>query len=316
MNLFGKKDAAVSTLRAKVSALSKQGYEMNNPPPEWQEQIRAENDAVNAVLEEIIDGMPTPDPRKLRKLTKDEVWIWGGPTPSWGGSTDKDTLVRATDSLGADQVVYVYGPVNAEMLALHQKYRRALCQITNICRSPEAQPESDMEASENLSRLSLQFPNFVGGIIDDLSPNMYKSLTVDHVKEVYLSLKKHNSDLNLYGVTYTRDLDKDFTPFLPYVDVVNLWVWSKEDLLKLDADLEKCRQALPGKPIVMGFFMHDYGLANTVMPAKLFKYQLNKAHEYVTDGRIDGIVVLGDREIYKWPENAQILQDYLHAQWQ
>ena len=42
-------------------------------------------------------------------LAKDKVWLWGGPTPEWGGSMQPDTLVSNARYFDIENGVYVYG---------------------------------------------------------------------------------------------------------------------------------------------------------------------------------------------------------------
>lgn len=49
-------------------------------------------------------------------------------------------------------------------------------------------------------------------------------------------------------------------------------------------------------------------------PPELLIYELDKAREYLTAGLIEGVVILGDREIKKWPEQAETIRNYLMNQ--
>ena len=63
-----------------------------------------------------------------------------------------------------------------------------------------------------------------------------------------------------------------------------------------------------------GVFLHDYGRSDAGMPPELLVYELDKAREYLTAGMIEGVVILGDREIKKWPEQAETVRRYLRNQ--
>ena len=79
---------------------------------EWEKLIDPENSALNDVIREILAEAPATDPAKMAELNNDNLWVWGGPTPFWGGSMADDTLVRGADYYNAGNVVYVYGPTN------------------------------------------------------------------------------------------------------------------------------------------------------------------------------------------------------------
>ncbi len=250
-----------------------------------------------------------------QKFSKDNVWIWGGPTPYWGGSMEKDTSVKGAKYFGLDNVVYVYGAIDDESMAIHKKCKKILCQLTQISRSPDAQKESNVENAEKLSRLSLKYPNIKGGIIDDLIGNYGYNISRAEVKNVYEALKKHNAAMQLYAVVYAHELGHEKIKILePFIDCVNLWVWAKYDLPDLDLIVEKCRKDFPGKAIMMGVFMHDYGASDLPTPPKLLEFQLRKAREYLAAGKIHDLVILGDREIAKCPAAAQTIKKFLKSQ--
>ena len=111
-----------------------------------------------------------------------------------------------------------------------------------------------------LSAVSKKYPNIVGAMIDDFLPVIDKP-PVDQVKALYAALKSQNPALKLYVVRYTNAKDEELIPYLPYIDVINLWVWegNKDEWgAKIDRRLEKLVQ-LTHKPVVIGLYLHDYG---------------------------------------------------------
>lgn len=281
----------------------------------WLDLINPENAELDNLLESIVKNAPGRDVSKFAKLTPDKVWVWGGPTPYWGGSMANDTLVRGADYFEARNVVYVYGPTNKKMLKLHSKYDKMLCQINSHCRTPGAQKGGDKENAELLSKLSLEFPNIIGGMCDDVGVYFEKIVLPDSFKIRYESLKKYNDKLKMYGVIYSRELDcKNYSKVLPYIDVVNLWFWHKESILDFDERVKLAREKFEGKLIIAGIFLHDYGRSDAGTPPELLRYQLDRVREYVAKGQMEGVILLGDREIKKWPVMAEAIRDYLKNQ--
>ena len=105
---------------------------------EWVKYIEPERSEFAAVVDEILADLPKTDTSKFTKLGDDNLWVWGGPTPYWGGSMADDTLVRGAQFFDAKNVVYVYGPTNDKMLQLHSGFKRMLCQVNSQCRTPGA----------------------------------------------------------------------------------------------------------------------------------------------------------------------------------
>ena len=323
--LFQKKKTVIKELNYKEgeSAAPRPAGDVENDPlcapanTEFVKRIDPENSIVDGILMELLSDAPRPaDPSSLVKLGEDNLWVWGGPTPLWGGSMADDTLIRGADYFDAANVVYVYGPTNEKMLGLHSKYKRMLCQVNSNCRTKGAQGTwSDEENAEYLSKISLQFPNVTGAMCDDLSTGFRKVLLPEKFERCFKALKKHNPALKMYSVVYAHELDtKDFSHVLPYLDVVNLWFWNKDEILEYDEKVQLCQEKFPGKPIIQGIFLHEYGRSDVGTPPELLLYQLEKSREYLTKGVLEGVILLGDREIKKWPKSAQAVRDYLKNQ--
>lgn len=283
---------------------------------EWVGMIREENDALDEVLLEILATQIRPAPADMVKITPDKLWVWGGPTPSWGGTMADDTLVRGADYFGAENVVYVYGPTNEKMMALHSKYTRMLCQVNSLCRTKGAQGElTEEENAEYLSELSLKYPNITGAMCDDVTVYFEDVVPAEGFIARYNALKKHNPALKMYGTVYSGECaSKDMSLIEPYLDVITFWFWNKDSILEFDEEIAKCRETFPGKSILMGLFIHDYGRSDVENPIELLAYQLDKTREYMAKGIVEGVVILGDREIKKWPVTSKAVRDYLENQ--
>ena len=178
------------------------------------------------------------------------------------------------------------------------------------------QPETNAECAEKLSRLSLKYPNIKGGMMDDMTAaaDAVTPEKIEQVATVSRNLKKHNPALELFGVVYCHELGKkDYSALQPYLDGVNLWHWYQEELLDLEKNVDLCRANFPGKKILMGLFLHDYGTADAGAMPELLIHQLKGARKLLAEGKINGLVILGDREILKWPEQAAAVKGFLGA---
>ncbi len=315
MNPLAKLQEERKQLTAEIQALRRtRGMKIESgvPSAAYAKRMAPHSRALDRCLLKMIDALDTRGPDHF---SRENVWLWGGPTPYWGGSMDPAAAMKGARCLDLENVVYVYGEVTETTMALHRPCRKVLCQLTRINRSPGAQRQSNVENAETLSRLSLQFPNIQGGIIDDLIGNYGYTISRAEVKEIAAALKRHNAKLQLYAVVYVHELDLEATRILqPLIDGVNLWVWAKQDLPDLDLAIEKCRRVFPGKPIMLGAFMHDYGACELGMPPKLLDYQLRKARDYLAAGKIHDLVILGDREIAKWPGATRTVKRFLASQ--
>lgn len=250
-------------------------------------------------------------------FSRENTWIWGGPTPYWGGSDEPDCAMKGAEFFGMDNVVYMYGPTDEEAIRIHKNAKKLLCQLSSISRSPGVVCGTDEETAELISKLSLKYPNIKGGMIDDLIGNFGRNISLKEVKKISAVLKKHNPDLKLYSVVYVGEMDSPFLELVePYVDAINLWVGYKYQLPKLDLAIEKFRLAFPGKEIMLGIFIYDYFAAANVNGKQFLKIQLERARKYLADGKIHDLVILGDREINKCPEESAFVRDFLKKEFE
>ena len=174
-----------------------------------------------------------------------------GPVPYVFPRGSSCSLETAATYLGTPNVVLMNyewpTPGYLERMAL---FKRVLCGI------PVRKPAD----AARLSTASKKYPNIVGGMIDDFL--LIDKPPVDQIKALYTALKSQNPSLKLYVVRYTNAKDEELIPYLPYIDVINLWVWEgkKEEWGdKIDRRLEKLVQ-VTHKPVVIGLYLHDYGV--------------------------------------------------------
>ena len=217
-----------TVLRSATAAPRPPGYVEDDPlitpfDMEWVGEIEPENSAFNEVILKVLASAPKLDTTGFVKLGGDNLWVWGGPTPAWGGTMAEDTLIRGADYFNAENVVYVYGPTTEKMLGIHSKYKRMICQINTNCRTrvEDVPYASDEENAEYLSRLSLKYPNITGAMCDDVMIDYDKVILPEKFEARARALKKYNPELKMWCVAYEHDFihnHKDFRYVLPYVD--------------------------------------------------------------------------------------------------
>ena len=165
----------------------------------------------------------------------------------------------------------------------------------------------DAATAAKISALSKQYPNVVGAMVDDFYPTEAK-MPVEKLKATYEALKSENPSLKLYVVRYTNCKDEELIPYLPYFDVINLWVWVADKKAwgsEIDERIEKLKQ-VTHKPIVMGLFLHDYGPPppkdlpknaspwswTKPVPLDIIETQFVKTTELLRKGKIEGFTML------------------------
>ncbi|MEN6301346.1 MAG: hypothetical protein ABFD96_01400 [Armatimonadia bacterium] len=250
-----------------------------------------------------------------------KAWTWGyvidgavpGEVPFVGRSYC--SLETAASYLGTPNVVYMNS--NHDRATLTPQFLDHVAGCEQVVCGLEHGHYA--EAARQVSQLSLTRPNITGGLIDDYLDFHGPSakMTPEETREVYEGLKSQNDALRLYVVRYTWQDQADLLPYLPYFDVLNLWVWVANTYdwqVRLSAELEKIKQ-ITGKPILLGLFLHDYGGSGGPMPMDVLEVQFQKAVAFARSGLIEGFVILQsgwlDREEHR--PQAQWVQQYL--QW-
>jgi hypothetical protein len=250
---------------------------------------------------------------------RDAAWTWGyvipgklpGAVPFVGEGGSRCSLETAATYLGTPNVVLMgvnweegdaYIKRVEEGMERLRGCKRVLVQISVL----------NPALAAKISSLSKKYPNIVGGLVDDFYP-VEEKIPVDTVKAVYAGLKSENPSLKLYMVRYTHGKDEELIPYLPYFDVVNLWVWvaNKEEwTTQIDARIERLKQ-VTNKPVVMGLFLHDYGIEKTdpkaaqekgkeeepwgwtrPVPMDILEAQFVKTSDLLRKGKIEGFIML------------------------
>lgn len=210
-----------------------------------------------------------PSPEKLKMLDLPNVMMAGAGLPD-----DFAEAVRLSDSV-ADAANVVW-----EVL-------------------PDGETEyehSDFVYKKRLSdirRLAAKHPNQVGIMLDDLSSvAMQKGFDPEKLKEIRQQLVPYAQRIKLWSVIYAMSFGKPgVDKLMEYSDVINLWEWYADRLVNLEQNVEYVEKKQPGKPIVLGLYLHDYG-DNRSMPLDIMKQQCQTALKLAHQGRIQGIVFL------------------------
>lgn len=237
----------------------------------------------------------------------DQTWTWGyviegklpGKVPfiSASGGTPFDgvsscSLETGARYLGTPNVVFMNSNHNMNTLTPEYLYRLSSCNQI-IC---ALQHGKYKETAERVSRLSKENKKIIGGLIDDFREKTgpSKAITPEETKAIYEALKSANPELKLYLVRYTWQDQNEMVPFLPYFDVINLWVWVPDEKVwqeTIGPEIDKIA-ALTKKPIVLGLFLHDYGKNGKAMPMNFLEMQCRTAVELLRAGKITGIIFL------------------------
>jgi hypothetical protein len=251
-------------------------------------------------------------------------WVWEGQGMDPGVPPSIFGVGDGAAFFGLRRAIYIFHPNNALGLRKLAHLDEVVCDISKWKfqeAAPgswrnyiDARPEVVRAEAENLSRLSLDYPNVTGGFHDDMLGLLRREgYTPQRYADIYAALKSVNRQLKLWAVVYSHELKREnWEGFLPYIDVVTLWIWRAVDIPNMDESIRLCRQLFPRKPLYMGCYLRDYSEAAPV-PMHLLKQQWEGVRRNLDIGNIDGFSILGTVLIDGQQEQAEWVRDFIAA---
>ena len=258
---------------------------------------------------------------------KDVGWVWEG-QPLCPGPGVPPSIFGAGEGavyFGLHRVCYVYGPNTDLAMQKLSNFEEVVCDTTKwefrymedteswkgYC-SEDLLSTAIAEASK-VSKLSLKYPNITGVTHDDMF-GLYRKegCSSKQYAEIYDALHSVNSALKFWaGAVMTNKLDSPILKtFLPFVDIINLWVWNSTDLPQLDETIVQWRKAFPNKPIILGCYLRDFSTHSPV-PMDLLRFQWERIPHYLDKGLINGYSILGTALIDGHQEQAEWVRDFI-----
>jgi hypothetical protein len=254
---------------------------------------------VVAVLSVIVASAPlqAADPPQT---VRDLLWVWGNPEMATPGEHTVATFASASPAqrailLGVPNVMMA-GTVpddDQEAEALANGIAAAPRQAWEISTDSGGLPFVYTNRMAQVRKLVDKYPQVEGVTLDDMSTGLIDAgLKPDDIQAIRDNLPGKYQSVKIWGVTYSMNLnDQGLADYLNKLDVISLWVWNAQDVVHLTDYVTHCEQLAPGKSIVVGIYLHDYG-AEQPMPLDLLQQECETALQLVHAGRIDGMSFL------------------------
>ena len=257
---------------------------------------------------------------------KDVGWVWEGHGIDPGVPPSIFGAGEGAAFFGLSRVNFMFHANTALAMEKMAHLDEIVCDITKwrfehvpdekaaVKNANSGDPAVTRAEAENVSRLSQQFPNVTGALIDDMDSLINNNgYGPDEHARTYEALRSHNPYLRLWAVVYAHRLDPDYwAPYAAHIDVANLWVWRAENLAALDEDVDRCRAVFPEQPIIVGCYLRDY-TSRSAVPRERMEFQLNRIVRYLEEGKIAGFSILGACLIDVHPDHARWLRDFIAA---
>jgi hypothetical protein len=203
---------------------------------------------------------------------------------------DVPNLIMVQSSAGEAQYGRLDAPFEPYALALRPLRRLSWSVVGSGGFTDPAETAAVLE-------LARRTPNLTAIMLDDFfkvkgSPER-AVLSVDEVRDLRRRMDQTGKRLDLQVTYYYRHfLDLPLTDYLELVDVVTLW-GSAADLPHLDETLAWVEERLPGKRLMLGCYLFDFG-AREPLPVALAEHQCETGLRWLHAGRIEGMIFLAN----------------------
>ena len=242
------------------------------------------------------------------RSVRERLWIWGHEAGAHNGHWGLEGQSRMTPAegaayLGVPNLIMVRfdGQPATSLAQYHLPFlplQRVVWSVVNDGKPAADDKQSHLDA---VLRLAERFPNITGLIIDDYFLNTpmpdgaISQCSLPGLELFRRRLHAMARSLDLWMVLYDIDLHR-FTPeqirqHAEPFDVISFWTWEAANLAHLEDNLAAAEALAPGKPIVLGCYMYDYG-ARKPLPVELMAAQCHQGLAWLRSGRIAGMIFL------------------------
>ena len=234
---------------------------------------------------------------------RDRMWIWGTREARGGDEGGLAAWAEASSAarakmLGLHNVIIAGGKVlePREAVALARESAALGGRVAyEVCPGEMTGKASDYTKDLDAARAAARgVASLEALLLDDLTSQQVagRGMPVEELAKLCGELRSGPRPLQAWGVVYTMNLDHPgLADYLKHLDVINLWTWRAEDLRDLETHLARCEALAPGKPIVLGLYMYDYGDGRP-MPLDLMRRQCEAGLKWLREGRVAGMVFL------------------------
>lgn len=203
------------------------------------------------------------------------------------------TQVEALEYMGIrNAIMVVYGGKPEPPFApLQEKVKRMDNVVWSIIGDSSSKRNQEKTDIDEVISLSKNYSNVTGGIMDD-----FFQVNANSSRLEQLSGQMHSAGLPLWVVLYEHELPKaeqyNISELMPFCDVITFWTWNAHHLVNLKANMAKVKELAPGKRIVLGCYLWDFGSGEEIS-AENMALQLEQGKEWLLDGTIHDMILLG-----------------------
>lgn len=225
---------------------------------------------------------------------RDHLWLWChnpgvyNRIQALGGESDFTPVEAATYLDIRNLIMVVYGgkpvPPFAPIQKKFEPFDRVVWSLIGDGGSKHQDPTADLQEVLALHR---QFPNVVGGIMDDFMPRSDTFALTD------ISRCMRTEKLPLWVVVYAHELDRpDLQKKLELCDVIAFWTWDAQHLNQLPENMARLKAIAPHHKIALGCYLWNFG-GTTSLTLDQMRFQCDLGLRYLGDKTISDMIILG-----------------------
>jgi len=234
---------------------------------------------------------------------RDAIWVWGNPEMTVAGLRGLDEYAQASPArraelLNASNIILAGAglPSDHELAsrwtAEAAGSRELIWEILPDGRTDWEPPYVFEQRVADLAPLVKRHPQITAVLVDDMtSVAAARGFKPEHLVGIQTAIQNHKLPLDLWGVVYTMNLDAPgVAELMAPLDVLLLAEWHASEVPNLARNVARARELAPGKPIVLGLYLHDYGGGRPI-PPDLLEQQFTTARQLLLAGAIAGIEI-------------------------
>jgi hypothetical protein len=241
---------------------------------------------------------------------RDRLWLFGMPIIKRHEERQAGGLLPPGRLMTAAEAALYLGTPNVLWVTQHdfpeppfESYARPLAAFKRVVWSILGDSRSDRNDLEEVLRIAGEFPNIVGGMMDDFFKNPNREgpvarFTLAQTAEFAQRLHSAPRRMDLWVVLYAHQLGLDTEEHLQRCDVVTFWNWWGREVDELETNLPRFEERAGGRRRLLGCYFADYGEADDSGKGRLsldrMKHQCECGLRWMKEGRLDGMIFLGN----------------------
>ncbi|MGI6572758.1 MAG: hypothetical protein ACOX19_04930 [Fermentimonas sp.] len=247
----------------------------------------------------------TVTPQAYGKKLRDHLWMWGHDSGVYDGPDGVYNIPLSPPISMADGIRYMGIPnvcVIRHGIPESSEYLKQFDDVKRIAWTLSmGSNESYKTLKDYVFGLRDTMPNLTGYFLDDFfrfsvstlpeneSGPAPAALSIEEMKQLYNETLAYKRRLDLAIVLYTHQLHPSIQPYMQYVDVVSLWIWTGSGIQQIEETFKKYRSLVPDKRTLLGIYMWNFG-GQKEMDQNLMVKQLDFAYRLYREGEIEGMI--------------------------